>query len=114
MIPIELFSYSCLQLGYPISLLMAKTAPPCLSRDLRGHALWHPEALKGQPRPALPPNFGLYGFLGFFGLIKLRLKHIFLLFYDVLHIFFCCFQHINAFKFYWCQHRHGAVEYNMY
>ena len=28
-----------LPVGYPISLLMAKTALPCLSRDLRGHAL---------------------------------------------------------------------------
>ena len=31
-------------LGYPGSLLMAKTAPPCLSRDPGDHALWHPEA----------------------------------------------------------------------
>jgi hypothetical protein len=27
------------RLGYPISLLMAKTAPPCLSRDPGDHAL---------------------------------------------------------------------------
>ena len=26
------------------------------------------EAYKGQPRPALPPNFGLHGFLGVLGL----------------------------------------------
>ena len=31
-------------LGYPVSLLIAKTAPLCLSRDPGDHALWHPEA----------------------------------------------------------------------
>ena len=55
-------------LWYPISLLMAKTAPPCLSRDPGDHALWHPEAWKAQPRPALALAFGLHGFLGVFGL----------------------------------------------
>ena len=36
-------------LGYPISLLTAKTAPPCPSKDLRGPAPGHPEVFRVNP-----------------------------------------------------------------
>ena len=38
-----------LQLGYPISLLTLKTAPPCPSKDLRGPAPGHPEVYRVNP-----------------------------------------------------------------
>ena len=55
-------------IGYPISLLRAEPALPCLSRDLRGHALLTPRGQEGQDRPALGPNLGFLGFCGFLGL----------------------------------------------
>ena len=36
-------------LGYPISLVTPKTAPPCPSKDLRGPALGHPEVYRVNP-----------------------------------------------------------------
>ena len=49
-----------LELGYPMSLFIVKTAPPCQSRELQGHALsglsslgvqgvpWHTQILADQ------------------------------------------------------------------
>ena len=44
------------RLGYPISLLIPKTAPPCPSKDLRGPAPGYPEVYRVNPDLPRPPK----------------------------------------------------------
>ena len=69
----EHYSFSCKlrnkktidgKLGYPISLLTPKTAPPCPSKDLRGPALGHPEVYRVNPDLPRPPKRPRGGTLG--------------------------------------------------